>query len=246
MSFELPALPYAKDALAPHISAETLEYHYGKHHQAYVTNLNNLIKGTAFEGKSLEEIVRTSEGGVFNNAAQVWNHTFYWNCLAPNAGGEPEGELAAAIAKSFGSFADFKAKFTDAAAKNFGAGWTWLVKNADGSLAIVSTSNAGTPLTTDAKPLLTVDVWEHAYYIDYRNRRADFVEAFWGLVDWRKVADLCIPKRYACTACDYVYDPEKGDPETGIAPGTPFEEIPDDWTCPVCGLYKDAFRAVGE
>lgn len=174
MSFELPALPYAKDATAPHISAETTEYHYGKHHQAYVTNLNNLIKGTAFEGKSLEEIVRTSEGGVFNNAAQVWNHTFYWNCLAPNAGGEPEGELAAAIAKSFGSFADFKAKFTDAAAKNFGAGWTWLVKNADGSLAIVSTSNAGTPLTTDAKPLLTVDVWEHAYYIDYRNARPSY------------------------------------------------------------------------
>ncbi|EPB5124575.1 superoxide dismutase [Fe] [Klebsiella pneumoniae] len=188
MSFELPALPYAKDALAPHISAETLEYHYGKHHQAYVSNLNNLIKGTAFEGKSLEEIVRTSEGGVFNNAAQVWNHTFYWNCLAPNAGGEPEGELAAAIAKSFGSFADFKAKFTDAAAKNFGAGWTWLVKNADGSLAIVSTSNAGTPLTTDAKPLLTVDVWEHAYYIDYRNARPSYLDHFWALVNWKFVA----------------------------------------------------------
>ncbi len=162
MSFELPALPYAKDALAPHISAETLEYHYGKHHQAYVTNLNNLIKGTEFEGQSLEAIVRSSEGGIFNNAAQVWNHTFYWNCLAPNAGGEPEGELAAAINQSFGSFAEFKAKFTDAAAKNFGAGWTWLVKNSDGSLSIISTSNAGTPLTGDAKPLLTVDVWEHA------------------------------------------------------------------------------------
>ncbi|PLO93594.1 superoxide dismutase [Fe], partial [Klebsiella pneumoniae] len=160
----------------------------GKHHQAYVTNLNNLIKGTQFEGKSLEEIVRTSEGGVFNNAAQVWNHTFYWNCLAPNAGGEPEGELAAAIAKSFGSFADFKAKFTDAAAKNFGAGWTWLVKNADGSLAIVSTSNAGTPLTTDAKPLLTVDVWEHAYYIDYRNARPSYLDHFWALVNWKFVA----------------------------------------------------------
>ncbi len=159
MSFELPALPYAKDALAPHISAETLEYHYGKHHQTYVTNLNNLIKGTAFEGKSLEEIVRTSEGGIFNNAAQVWNHTFYWNCPAPNAGGEPTGKLADAIAASFGSFAEFKAQFTDAAIKNFGSGWTWLVKSADGKLAIVSTSNAGTPLTTDATPLLTVDVW---------------------------------------------------------------------------------------
>ena len=171
MSFELPALPYAKDALAPHISAETIEYHYGKHHQTYVTNLNNLIKGTAFEGKSLEEIIRSSEGGVFNNAAQVWNHTFYWNCLAPNAGGEPTGKVAEAIAASFGSFADFKAQFTDAAIKNFGSGWTWLVKNSDGKLAIVSTSNAGTPLTTDATPLLTVDVWEHAYYIDYRNAR---------------------------------------------------------------------------
>lgn len=187
MSFELPALPYAKDARAAHFRRNP-EYHYGKHHQAYVTNLNNLIKGTAFEGKSLEEIVRTSEGGVFNNAAQVWNHTFYWNCLAPNAGGEPEGELAAAIAKSFGSFADFKAKFTDAAAKNFGAGWTSLVKNADGSLAIVSTSNAGTPLTTDAKPLLTVDVWEHAYYIDYRNARPSYLDHFWALVNWKFVA----------------------------------------------------------
>ena len=166
MSFELPALPYAKDALAPHISAETIEYHYGKHHQTYVTNLNNLIKGTAFEGKSLEEIIRSSEGGVFNNAAQVWNHTFYWNCLAPNAGGEPTGK----------------------AIKNFGSGWTWLVKNSDGKLAIVSTSNAGTPLTTDATPLLTVDVWEHAYYIDYRNARPGYLEHFWALVNWEFVA----------------------------------------------------------
>lgn len=159
-----------KTPLAPHISAETPNITTVNTTKAYVTNLNNLIKGTAFEGKSLEEIVRTSEGGVFNNAAQVWNHTFYWNCLAPNAGGEPEGELAAAIAKSFGSFADFKAKFTDAAAKNFGAGWTGWSKMPTAA-AIVSTSNAGTPLTTDAKPLLTVDVWEHAYYIDYRNAR---------------------------------------------------------------------------
>ena len=184
MSFELPALPYAKDALAPHISAETLEYHYGKHHQTYVTNLNNLIKGTDFEGKTLEEIVRSAEGGVFNNAAQVWNHTFYWHCLAPNAGGEPVGELATAINAAFGSFAEFKAKFTDAAIKNFGSGWTWLVKEADGKLAIVSTSNAGTPLTTSAKPLMTVDVWEHAYYIDYRNARPNYLEHFWALVNW--------------------------------------------------------------
>ena len=188
MSFELPALPYAKDALVPHISVETLEYHYGKHHQTYVTNLNNLIKGTAFEGKTLEEIVRSSEGGVFNNAAQVWNHTFYWNCLAPNAGGEPTGAVAEAITKSFGSFAEFKAQFPDAAVKTFGAGWTWLVKKADGSLAIVSTSNAATPLTTDATPLLTVDVWEHAYYLKFQNRRPDYIKEFWNVVNWDEAA----------------------------------------------------------
>lgn len=173
MSFELPALPYAKTPRPAHFCGNP-EYHYGKHHQTYVTNLNNLIKGTDFEGKTLEEIVRSSEGGVFNNAAQVWNHTFYWHCLAPNAGGEPTGELAGAINAAFGSFADFKAKFTDAAVKNFGSGWTWLVKDADGKLAIVSTSNAGTPLTTSATPLMTVDVWEHAYYIDYRNARPNY------------------------------------------------------------------------
>ncbi|SUB30296.1 superoxide dismutase [Yersinia pseudotuberculosis] len=184
MSFELPALPYAQNALEPHISAETLEYHYGKHHNTYVNNLNNLIKDTEFAGKSLEEIVKTANGGVFNNAAQVWNHTFYWHCLSPNGGGEPTGKIAEAINKSFGSFAEFKAQFTDAAVKNFGAGWTWLVKKADGTLAIVSTSNAGTPLTTTDKPLLTVDVWEHAYYIDYRNVRPKYLENFWAVVNW--------------------------------------------------------------
>ncbi|MGE4801289.1 superoxide dismutase [Fe] [Yersinia hibernica] len=184
MSFELPALPYAQNALEPHISAETLEYHYGKHHNTYVVNLNNLIKDTEFAGKTLEEIVKTSSGGIFNNAAQVWNHTFYWHCLSPNGGGEPTGKIAAAIQQSFGSFAEFKAQFTDAAVKNFGAGWTWLVKKADGSLAIVSTSNAATPLTTQDKPLLTVDVWEHAYYIDYRNARPKYLENFWALVNW--------------------------------------------------------------
>ncbi len=188
MSFELPALPYAKDALAPHISAETLEYHYGKHHQAYVTNLNNLIKGSPFEGKALEEIVKGSDGGIFNNAAQVWNHTFYWHCLAPNAGGEPTGDVLAAINHAFGSVEAFKKQFTEAAIKNFGSGWTWLVKNSDGSLSIVSTSNAGTPLTTGAKPLLTVDVWEHAYYIDYRNARPVYLDNFWALVNWEFVA----------------------------------------------------------
>ncbi|MFJ1229474.1 superoxide dismutase [Fe] [Yersinia proxima] len=184
MSFELPALPYAQNALEPHISAETLEYHYGKHHNTYVVNLNNLIKDTEFAGKSLEDIVKTSSGGIFNNAAQVWNHTFYWHCLSPNGGGEPTGKVAEAINQSFGSFAEFKAQFTDAAVKNFGAGWTWLVKKADGSLAIVSTSNAATPLTTADKPLLTVDVWEHAYYIDYRNARPKYLENFWALVNW--------------------------------------------------------------
>lgn len=184
MSFELPALPYAQNALEPHISAETLEYHYGKHHNTYVVNLNNLIKDTEFAGKSLAEIVKTSSGGIFNNAAQVWNHTFYWHCLSPNGGGEPTGKVADAINQSFGSFAEFKAQFTDAAVKNFGAGWTWLVKKADGTLAIVSTSNAATPLTTADKPLLTVDVWEHAYYIDYRNARPKYLENFWALVNW--------------------------------------------------------------
>ncbi|EKN3946794.1 superoxide dismutase [Fe] [Yersinia enterocolitica] len=184
MSFELPALPYAQNALEPHISAETLEYHYGKHHNTYVVNLNNLIKDTEFAGKSLEEIVKTSSGGIFNNSAQVWNHTFYWHCLSPNGGGEPTGKVADAINQSFGSFAEFKAQFTDAAVKNFGAGWTWLVKKADGTLAIVSTSNAATPLTTADKPLLTVDVWEHAYYIDYRNARPKYLENFWALVNW--------------------------------------------------------------
>ncbi|WP_411853032.1 superoxide dismutase [Fe] [Yersinia enterocolitica] len=184
MSFELPTLPYAQNALEPHISAETLEYHYGKHHNTYVVNLNNLIKDTEFAGQSLEEIVKTSSGGIFNNAAQVWNHTFYWHCLSPNGGGEPTGKVADAINQSFGSFAEFKAQFTDTAVKNFGAGWTWLVKKSDGTLAIVSTSNAATPLTTADKPLLTVDVWEHAYYIDYRNARPKYLENFWALVNW--------------------------------------------------------------
>ncbi len=189
MSFELPALPYAKNALEPHISAETLEFHHGKHHQTYVTKLNGLIEGTDFAGKSLEDIVKTSSGGVFNNAAQVWNHTFYWNSMAPNAGGEPSGALADAINKNFGSFAEFKAKFNDSAVNNFGSSWTWLVKKADGSLAIVNTSNAATPITeAGVTPLLTVDLWEHAYYIDYRNVRPNYLEGFWKLANWNFAA----------------------------------------------------------
>ena len=188
MAHTLPALPYEKDALQPHISAETLDFHYGKHHQTYVTNLNNLIPGTEFEKMSLEDIVKKSSGGVFNNAAQVWNHTFYWHSLSPKGGGEPTGALGDAIKKQWGSFAAFKEAFTKAAVGTFGSGWAWLVKKTDGSLDIVSTSNAATPLTTDAKPLLTIDVWEHAYYIDYRNARPKYAEAFWNIANWEFAA----------------------------------------------------------
>ncbi|KJR43739.1 superoxide dismutase [Candidatus Magnetoovum chiemensis] len=184
MQHTLPELPYAMDALAPHISKETLEYHYGKHHAAYVTNLNNLVKGTEFESSSLEDIVKKSTGGVFNNAAQIWNHTFYWHCLSPNGGGAPTGKLADAINAKFGSFDAFKEAFTKSAIGNFGSSWTWLVKKADGSVDIVNTSNAATPLTTQDKPLLTCDLWEHAYYIDYRNARPKYIETFWNLANW--------------------------------------------------------------
>ncbi|ALS58874.1 MULTISPECIES: superoxide dismutase [Pandoraea] len=184
MEHKLPELPYAIDALAPTISKETMEYHYGKHHQAYVTNLNNLIKGTEFENASLEDIIKKSSGGVFNNAAQVWNHTFFWNTLSPKSSGAPTGDLAKAIEAKFGSFDAFKETFSKSAVGNFGSGWTWLVKKADGSVDIVNTSNAATPITGTDKPLITIDVWEHAYYIDYRNARPKFVEAFWGLVNW--------------------------------------------------------------
>jgi Fe-Mn family superoxide dismutase len=189
MAHTLPALPYAKDALAPVISEETIEYHYGKHHQTYVTNLNNLIKDTEFENSTLEEIILKSSGGIFNNAAQVWNHTFYWNGFKPNGGGTPSGELAAAIDKAFGSFDEFKKQFTQKAITTFGSGWAWLVKNKDGSLSLESTSNAATPLTSGQKPLLTIDVWEHAYYVDYRNARAKYAEEFWSIVNWDFVAD---------------------------------------------------------
>ena len=188
MKHELPALPYEKNALEPFISAETIDYHYGKHHQTYVTNLNNLIAGTEFENLSLEDIVRKSSGGIFNNAAQVWNHTFYWNGMKPNGGGKPTGALAEAIDKAFGSFDTFKDEFSKCAVTTFGSGWAWLVKNADGSLALVSTSNAGCPLTAGQKPLLTIDVWEHAYYIVYRNARPKYVEDFFGVVNWDFVA----------------------------------------------------------
>ncbi|NQV38696.1 MAG: superoxide dismutase [Fe] [Candidatus Marinimicrobia bacterium] len=188
MEHKLPNLPYEMDALEPHISKETLEYHYGKHHNAYVTNLNNLIQGTEFEDQSLEEIVKNSAAGTFNNAAQVWNHSFYWNCLSPNGGGEPTGVLADAIISAFGSFAEFKEAFTKSAVTNFGSGWTWLVNGNDG-LEIINTSNAASALTEDGTPLLTCDVWEHAYYVDYRNARPAYVAAYWKLVNWDFVAN---------------------------------------------------------
>jgi Fe-Mn family superoxide dismutase len=188
MAIELPALPYAIDALAPHISKETLEFHHGKHHATYVAKLNAAIPGTEFEGKSLEDIIKTSKGPVFNNAAQIWNHTFYWNCLSPNGGGEPTGAIAEAINSTFGSFAEFQAAFNDKAVNNFGSSWTWLVKNSDGSLEIVNTSNAGTPMTEGQTAILTVDLWEHAYYIDFRNARPAYLSAFWNLVNWEFAA----------------------------------------------------------
>ena len=188
MIHELPKLHYAQDALEPYISKRTIEFHYGKHHQAYVNNLNKLIAGTGFENASLEEIVRTAGGGIFNNGAQVWNHTFYWNCLKPQGGGEPTGPLADALLKNFGSFGEFREKFSTAAATLFGSGWAWLIKKEDGTLEIVQESNAGNPLKNGATPLLTCDVWEHAYYLDKQNVRPDYIADFWKLVDWSAIA----------------------------------------------------------
>ena len=188
MAFELPKLPYAPDALIPRISAETIEYHYGKHHQAYVNNLNGLIPGTEFENSDLETMIRKAEGGIFNNAAQVWNHTFYFEAFSKDGPKAPAGDLGDAIQKSFGSFDSFREQFTKAAATLFGSGWAWLVKNNEGILEIVQESNAGNPLRKGLKPLLTCDVWEHAYYIDYRNRRPDYIKSFWEIIDWEKIA----------------------------------------------------------
>jgi len=189
MTFELPELPYERNALEPYISLETLEYHHAKHHQAYVNNLNKLVPGTKFEGCSLEEIIQKASGGIFNNAAQIWNHTFYWNSMKPNGGGEPAGKLADAINTAFGSFDGFKEQFTQAAATHFGSGWAWLAKNTDGSLEIYSTANADTPLRDNKQALLTCDVWEHAYYIDTRNNRPQYIDNFWQLVNWDFVAE---------------------------------------------------------
>lgn len=187
MSYELPSLPYAMDALEPYISKETLEYHYGKHHAAYVNNLNKLTEGTASANSGLEEIIKNADGGVFNNGAQVWNHTFYWNCMSPEGNREPSGALLNAINSDFGSFEAFKEKFSTAAATLFGAGWAWLVKTAEGKLDIVQESNAGNPLRNGLEPIMTCDVWEHAYYIDKRNRRPAYIDDFWNLVDWETI-----------------------------------------------------------
>ncbi|MDE8603247.1 Fe-Mn family superoxide dismutase [Marinomonas sp. RSW2] len=189
MSFELPALPYAKDALEPHMSVETLEYHHGKHHNTYIVKLNGLVPGSEYENKTLEEIITSAPAGpVFNNAAQIWNHTFFWNSLSPNGGGEPTGALADAINAKWGSFAEFQTAFNDKAVNNFGSSWTWLVKNPDGSVEIVNTSNAGTPMTNGQTAVITVDLWEHAYYIDYRNVRPDYLKGFWALANWEFAA----------------------------------------------------------
>lgn len=187
MKFTLPELPYAHDALAPIISKETIEFHYGKHHQTYVNNLNNLIQGTEFESEDLDTIVKKSDGGIFNNAAQIWNHNFYFLSLTPNKGSKPSEKLAKAIDENWGSFEKFQAEFNQAAATVFGSGWAWLVKNDDNKLSIVKESNAGNPITKGLTPLLTFDVWEHAYYIDYRNRRPDYIAALWDLVNWDEV-----------------------------------------------------------
>lgn len=189
MAFILPQLPYTLDALQPHIDKQTLEFHYGKHHQAYVNNLNNLVPGTPFENADLEKIIMEASGGIYNNGAQVWNHTFYWEGFSAIGGGEPTDKLLDLINKSFGSFGDFKTKFSTAASTLFGAGWAWLVLKDDGSLDIVQESNAGNPLKANLKPILTCDVWEHAYYLDYQNRRPDYIAAFWNVVDWDKIAN---------------------------------------------------------
>jgi len=188
MAFELPKLPYSLEALAPHISKNTLGFHYEKHHQAYINNLNSLVPGTKFENASLETIVREAEGGIFNNGAQVWNHTFYFTSFSPNGGGEPKGVLLEAIIRDFNTLAEFREKFAKAAATLFGSGWAWLVKKPDGKLEIVQESNAGNPMRTGLKPLLTCDVWEHAYYLDYQNRRPDYIQSFWNILDWDIVA----------------------------------------------------------
>ena len=281
MIYALPPLPYATDALEPRMSRETIEYHYGKHLQTYIDNLNRLIDGTPYADVPLETLILTATGPLFNNAAQVWNHTFFFNTLTPKPEPMPL-ELKDYLIRDFGSVEVFKEKFKKAAAGIFGSGWAWLAQDPEGKLLIIQESNAGNPLRAGYKPLMTIDVWEHAYYIDYRNRRAAFVDNCWELIDWNKVVermhgpspaakvadmyeDVTVVaetsrdglteaiadaieedeealQRYVCIPCGWIYDPVEGDPDSGIAPGTPFKDIPDDWTCPACGVGKEYFK----
>lgn len=277
MIFTLPPLPYAIDALEPTMSQQTIEYHYGKHLQTYVDNLNRLTEGTPHSDATLEHLILTTSGPIFDNAAQVWNHTFFFNTLTPEPVRIPS-ELEFALTRDFGSIEEFKTRFKKAAIEIFGSGWAWLAQDNGGTLHIIKESNAGNPMRAGYKPLMTIDVWEHAYYIDYRNRRGEFIDKCWSLMNWKKVAermheDLLIAHitdisetwtantveiaveeeiltektrkkmdRYVCIPCGWVYDPEEGDPENGVAPGTPFEEIPDEWLCPACGVGKEYFE----
>jgi Fe-Mn family superoxide dismutase len=277
MIFTLPPLPYAIDALEPTMSQQTIEYHYGKHLQTYVDNLNRLTEGTPHSDATLEHLILTTSGPIFDNAAQVWNHTFFFDTLTPEPVRIPS-ELEFALTRDFGSIEEFKTRFKKAAIEIFGSGWAWLAQDNGGTLHIIKESNAGNPMRAGYKPLMTIDVWEHAYYIDYRNRRGEFIDKCWSLINWKKVAermheDLLIAHitdisetwtantveiaveeeiltektrkkmdRYVCIPCGWVYDPEEGDPENGVAPGTPFEEIPDEWLCPACGVGKEYFE----
>lgn len=276
MIYTLPPLPYASDALEPQMSQETIEYHYGRHLQTYIDNLNNLIAGTPYEKMALDDIVMNASGPTFNNAAQVWNHTFFFESLTPERKLMPL-ELKDYLIRDFGSVESFKEEFKKAATGLFGSGWVWLAQDGSGKLHIIQEQNAGNPLRNGYKPLLTIDVWEHAYYIDYRNKRAEFVNRCWELFDWDKVIKRMhkqLPKgieatvvvaettrdgftevmaeeimedekdmrNYICVTCGWVYEPAEGDPENGIPPGTPFSDLPDDWTCPACGVGKEYFE----
>lgn len=251
MIHTLPPLPYATDALEPKMSQETINYHYGKHAQGYVDKLNTLLADTPYQDMSLEELILNTSGALFNNAAQVWNHIFFFESLTPDPSEMPE-ELRKAIERDFGSVEKFKKDLEAAAVALFGSGWIWLAQDKDGRLHIISEPNAGNPIRAGYRPLMAIDVWEHAYYIDYRNRRADFVRTVWDLTDWNKVqmrmkgegsteSDADAKARYVCDTCGWIYDPEIGDPDTGIAPGTSFKDIPSDWTCPACGVGKELF-----
>lgn len=250
MTHTLPPLPYATDALEPKMSQETLNYHYGKHAQAYADKLNALLAGTPYQDMKLEELILNTSGAIFNNAAQVWNHIFFFRTLSPKTVEMPQ-ELKKALEENFGSVDKFKKDFEAAAVNLFGSGWVWLAEDKEGHLHIISESNAGNPIRGGYKPLMSIDVWEHAYYIDYRNRRADFVKEVMAMTDWNKVEERRGQKpskdagnmaRYVCNICGWVYDPAIGDPESGIAPGTSFDDIPEDWVCPACGVGKEYFE----